>query len=49
MRSHHIVSDFGVTADGDLAITTNSAGADGKSERGNAILDITRKDIEFAD
>ena len=49
MRSHNVVSDFGITEDGDLAITTNIAGADGKTERGNAILDITRTDIEFAD
>ena len=49
MRSHNVVSDFGITENGELAVTTNIAGVDGKVERGNAILDTTRTDVEFAD
>ena len=49
LRAHEIVDDFGLTDDGSLVVSTNVINADGNVERGKAIIDVGRTDLEFAE
>ena len=49
LRAHRVIDDFGITKDGDLIVKTTVINAEGKAEKGDAILDVNRSDPEFAE
>tara|TARA_B100000676_G_scaffold141614_1_gene140304 strand:- start:72427 stop:73314 length:888 start_codon:yes stop_codon:yes gene_type:complete len=48
MACHGIVEDFQI-ADGDLVVTTNIIDEQGREEKGNAVLDVSRTDLQFSE
>ena len=49
MKCYGVVENFGITEDGRLAVETEIVNEKGEEEIGNAILDINRTDMEFAE
>jgi hypothetical protein len=49
MKCYGIVENFGITEEGRLAVETEIVNEKGEEETGNAILDINRTDMEFAE
>lgn len=49
LRAHHVIDGFGVTELGQLVINTSIINPEGEEENGQAILDTSRNDMEFAE
>lgn len=49
LRCQGIIESFYVIDTGELVVTTNVINENGDEEKGEAILDITRQDLEFAE
>jgi hypothetical protein len=49
LRCQGIIESFYVVDTGELVVTTNVINENGDEEKGEAILDITRQDLEFAE
>ena len=49
MKCYGVVENFGITEKGRLAVETEIINEKGEEETGNAILDINRTDMEFAE
>jgi len=49
LRCQGIIENFHIIKSGELVVTTNVINENGEEEKGDAILEITRKDLEFAE
>ena len=49
MRCYHVIDKFFITDEGKLVISANVINPDGKEEKTDAILDLNRTDLDFAE
>jgi len=49
LKCYSVVEDFYVLEDGELVVSTDAIDKDGKIEKANAMLDISRTDLDFAE
>ena len=49
LRCHAIIENFKITEDGQLIVTTHILNENGQEEKADAMLDVNRKDLSFAE
>ena len=49
LRCNGIIDNFAITEEGQLVVTTNVVNETGEEEVGDALLDVSRTDLEFAE